>query len=79
MRKSLSAIAVSILLMFTWFPGRADGQNKPGLSLREVFDIYVQSIHSSDLESLFSTVTESEKFFFLTSDGKLIDTRTDYY
>jgi nitroreductase/ketosteroid isomerase-like protein len=31
------------------------------------------------LESLFTTVTKNEEFFFLTSGGRLIDTRTGYY
>ena len=54
-------------------------ENRPGLSLKETFEIYVQSIHNSDLESLFSTVTDNEKFFFLTSRGKLVNTREGYH
>jgi nitroreductase/ketosteroid isomerase-like protein len=65
--------------MVIGFSSRAFCQNQPGLSLREVFDLYVRSIQNSDLEGLFSTVTKNEKFFFLTSDGRLIDTRTGYY
>jgi nitroreductase/ketosteroid isomerase-like protein len=54
------------------------GQNRPGMPLREVFDLYVQAVQHSDLATLFSTVTENEKFFFLTSTGGLIKTRTGY-
>jgi nitroreductase/ketosteroid isomerase-like protein len=55
------------------------GQNRPGLSLRETFDLYVRSIQKSDIQSLFTTVTQKKDFFFLTSSGKLIDTREGYY
>ncbi len=48
-------------------------------SIREVFDRYVQAIHHSDLETLFTTVTKKKDFFFLTSTGTLIDTREGYY
>lgn len=54
-------------------------RNKPGLSLKETFNLYVQSVQNSDLESLFTTVTKEEKFIFLTSTGKLIDSRQGYY
>lgn len=57
----------------------AEEENRPGLSLRETFDLYVRSIQSSDLKSLFTTVTDNPKFFFLTSRGRLIDTREGYY
>jgi nitroreductase/ketosteroid isomerase-like protein len=79
MRKGLVAAIVAIVLVVIGFRGRAACQNRAGLSLRDVFDVYVQSIHNSDLESLFTTVTKNEKFFFLTSAGRLIDTRADYY
>ena len=54
-------------------------ENKPGLTLKETFTIYVQSIQNSDLKGLFSTVSDSKEFFFLTSAGKLINTREAYY
>ncbi len=54
-------------------------ENRPGLSLKETFDLYVRSIQNSDLKSLFSTVSDNPKFFFLTSRGRLIDTREGYY
>lgn len=57
----------------------AQEQNRPGLSIKETFDIYVRSVQNSDLEALFTTVTEGERFFFLTSTGKLINSRRDYY
>jgi nitroreductase/ketosteroid isomerase-like protein len=52
--------------------------NRPGLSLRETFDLYVKAVQSSDLEGLFSTVTDRESFVFLTSTGRLINTRKGY-
>lgn len=57
----------------------AKAKNQPGLSLKETFDVYIQSVQNSDLDGLFSTVTEKEHFFFLTSTGKLINTREGYY
>ncbi|MFZ2053136.1 MAG: nitroreductase family protein [Candidatus Aminicenantales bacterium] len=78
MRKTLWAVLVSIVLVAIGYRGSAAGQNRPGLTLREVFDLYVQSIQDSDLDGLFSTVTKNEKFLFLTSDGKLIDSRNGY-
>ncbi|MGB8951296.1 MAG: nitroreductase family protein [Candidatus Aminicenantales bacterium] len=54
-------------------------QKRPGLTVRETYDLYTQAILKSDLEGLFTTVTDNEKFFFLTSTGTLIDTRQGYY
>jgi nitroreductase/ketosteroid isomerase-like protein len=54
-------------------------KNRPGLSIQETFAIYVQSIQNSDLKSLFTTVTDNDKVFFLTSSGVLIDSRDGYY
>jgi len=54
-------------------------QNRPGLSLKETFDIYVRAVQKSDLKTLFTTVTNHEKIFFLTSRGNLINTRQGYY
>jgi nitroreductase/ketosteroid isomerase-like protein len=72
---------LAILLFITIFlpTTLASPDNRPGLSLKETFEIYVRSIQNSDLESLFTTVTDNEQFFFLTSRGKLIDTRQGYY
>jgi len=53
-------------------------ENRLGLSLRETFDIYVKSVQSSDLRGLFTTVTDSDDFFFLTADGRILD-RKEYY
>jgi nitroreductase/ketosteroid isomerase-like protein len=47
--------------------------------LRETFDIYVRAVQESDLETLFTTVTDREEFFFLTSRGKLIASQKEYY
>jgi nitroreductase len=55
------------------------GQNHPGLDLKETFEVYVKSIQNSNLESLFTTVTNSDEFFFLTASGTLIDSREGYY
>ncbi|UCD95204.1 MAG: nitroreductase family protein, partial [Candidatus Zixiibacteriota bacterium] len=60
-------------------PSENDLRNRPGLSLNETFDIYVKSIQNSDLEGLFSTVTENSDFTFLTTNGELIDKRMKYY
>ncbi len=57
----------------------AQEKNQPGLSLKETFVIYVQSVQNSDLESLFTTVTDEERLVFLTATGRLIDSRQGYY
>lgn len=54
-------------------------QNRPGLTVKETFDVYIEAIQKSDLEGLFTTVTADDKFFFLTSGGRLIDSRQGYY
>jgi nitroreductase/ketosteroid isomerase-like protein len=67
-------------LFSIFFPSLLEAEeNRPGLSLRETFYLYVRSIQNSDLKALFTTVTDSPKFFFLTSRGRLIDTREGYY
>lgn len=53
-------------------------KNRPGLTLKETFDLYVRTVQNSDLEGLFTIVSKSEDFFFLTARGKLID-RQGYY
>jgi nitroreductase/ketosteroid isomerase-like protein len=58
---------------------KAESKNRPGLSLKETFELYVKSVQNSDLKGLFSTVTDNKSFFFLTSTGELIDTREGYY
>ena len=57
----------------------AASENRAGLSLKETFEIYVKAVQNSDLETLFTTVTDKEEFLFLTSTGKLIDSRNGYY
>jgi len=49
------------------------------MNLKETFEKYVESIQNSDLEELFSTVTEDEKVLFLNAYGNKIDTREGYY
>ncbi len=72
-------MAIFMILVFS--PGSlySTNRNRPGLSLKETFGIYVRAIQESDLETLFTTVTDQEKFFFLTSRGELIDSRREYY
>ncbi len=87
MNKKILGVLLVLTLVFFFFildraiqaDNTALEQNRPGLSIKETFDIYVRSIQNSDLEGLFTTVTEREKFFFLTSTGKLISSRKDYY
>ncbi|MDH5744788.1 MAG: nitroreductase family protein [Candidatus Aminicenantes bacterium] len=89
---SLRIFNVFILVLFSifsvsiksWIVAGDLGQmkpvtNRPGLTLKETFMIYVKSIQNSDLESLFTTVTDNDRFFFLTSSGTLIDSREGYY
>ena len=78
MKKLLIAFGV-FFLVFSNIPAVSQPANRPGLSLKETFDLYVKSVQSSDLESLFSTISENETFFFLTSGGRLISTRSGYY
>jgi len=40
--------------------------NRPGLTVKETFDIYVKAVQNSDIEALFTTVTDNDDFFFLT-------------
>jgi nitroreductase/ketosteroid isomerase-like protein len=77
MKKMVFFCAAMLGLLVPLVSGQQE--NKPGLSLKETFELYVWSIQNSDLKALFSTVTNSEKLFFLTSTGKLIDTRAGYY
>lgn len=53
--------------------------NQSDLTVKETFLVYVKAVQNSDIESLFSTITNNENFFFLTSRGKLINTRKGYY
>jgi len=78
MKKML--IFLAMILVLKAFPfSLATTENRPGLSLEETFWIYARAVQSSDLKSLFTTVTEKEDFFFLTSRGELIDSREGYY
>lgn len=77
-KRILCWIAFFLFFSFLSYSTVAE-RNRPGLSLKETFDVYVQAIHNSDLKSLFTTVTDSHDFFFLTSGGKLIDSREGYF
>jgi nitroreductase/ketosteroid isomerase-like protein len=87
MGKTILIVLPIVILCLLFFVGsdaiREDNppqeRNRPGLSIKETFDIYVRSVQNSDLEALFTTVTEEKKFFFLTTTGVLISSRTDYY
>jgi nitroreductase/ketosteroid isomerase-like protein len=79
LRKTIICFVPLLMLSVFHLLSIAAEENRPGLSLRETFGIYVRAVQNSDLKNLFSTVTNNEKFFFLTSTGKLIDTRQDYY
>lgn len=50
---------------------RAMPENRPGLSLKETFDIYVRAVQNSDLKTLFSTVTKNGKFLVIQDREKL--------
>ena len=77
-RKSLIIFGL-LALVFFQIPIVPQSGNRPGLSLRETFDLYVKSVQNSDLKGLFSTVSEKDSFFFLTSGGRLIATRDGYH
>jgi nitroreductase/ketosteroid isomerase-like protein len=79
LRKTIICFVPLLMLSVFHLLSIAAEVNRPGLSLRKTFDIYVRAVQNSDLKNLFSTVTNNEKFFFLTSTGKLIDTRQGYY
>jgi nitroreductase/ketosteroid isomerase-like protein len=78
-KKRILWVTVFLALFYSFSFLPAAKENRPGLSLKETFDVYVQAIHSSDLKSLFTTVTNSHDFFFLTSTGQLINSREGYH
>lgn len=53
-------------------------QNQPGLTVKETFDLYVRTVQQSDLEGMFTIITDSDDFFFLTVNGKKLN-RDEYY
>lgn len=53
-------------------------ENKPGFTLKETFDLFVQSIQHSDLKGLLSIISSNKEFAYLTSTGKLLNTRDEY-
>jgi predicted oxidoreductase (fatty acid repression mutant protein) len=73
MKKAIFWVIVFLLLALLCF-SEDSLQNHPGLSVRQTYELYTQAIINSDLKSLFATVTNNEKFFFLTTRGRLIDT-----
>lgn len=79
MRKKASYFIIFLLFVGIFIPFHTLAQNRPGLTLKETFEVYVSSIQNSDIGSLFTTVTDSPELFFLTSTGNFIDTRQGYY
>lgn len=77
MKKVILWVIIFVILALLCFSNDSL-QNRPGLSVRQTFELYTQAIRNSDLESLFTTVTSNERFFFLTTGGRLIDTREGY-
>jgi len=64
MKKNYFFLAIFLAFMlFSYLLVFAE-QNRPGLSLKETFEIYVKAVQNSDLKTLFTTVTSNEKFFF---------------
>ncbi len=78
MKGPLILFVLCLLPLAFHYSGKASGKNQPGLSLEDTFNLYVRAVQSSDLEGLFSTVTDTEDFFFLTADGRTLD-RDEYY
>jgi nitroreductase/ketosteroid isomerase-like protein len=76
MRKFIICL-IAIGLLSLIFIRQLYSQNER--SLKETFDYYVQSVQNEDLENLFSIVSNQQDFFFLTSNGELIDSRDGYY
>jgi nitroreductase/ketosteroid isomerase-like protein len=78
MTRRTALVSAAIPLLVLGLSQGAQGAPHP-LSLRETFDLYVKSVQSGDLAGLFSTVTSNEQpFFFVTSQGTLIDSRAGY-
>src|SRR4030042_5684802 len=78
MIKKFGLVWALFALVILQIPLASQSGNRPGMSLRETFDLYVKSVQNSDLEGLFSTVSDKAEFFFLTSGGRLIATREGY-
>ena len=49
------------------------------IPLKATFQKYVRAVQRGDLRMLFTTVTTSKKFYFITAQGKIIKTRKGYY
>ncbi len=79
MKKISLFLTIPLVLVTFPFFLMASPENRPGLSLEDTFWVYVRAVQDSDLKSLFTTVTDKEEFFFLTSRGQHIDSREGYY
>jgi len=79
MKKISKFLTIALVLVVFPFFLTAKPENRPGLSLEDTFWIYARAVQNSDLKSLFTTVTDMEDFFFLTSRGQCIDSREGYY
>jgi nitroreductase/ketosteroid isomerase-like protein len=78
MREGFLLFIICLLPLILCCSAIASERNKPGLSLEEVFNLYVQAVQNSDLEGLFTTVTDGDDFYFLTADGRILN-RKEYY
>jgi len=78
MNKKLFITALSLLVLLLTWSFTYNEQGESALSLRDTFDLYVESVQNSDIDGLFKTVTDSEDFFFVTGRGELIGTREGY-
>jgi len=77
--KEKTVLMAAVIALFVLIISSGLAQNRPGLTVKETLDVYIEAIQKSDLKGLFTTVTENDKFFFLTSGGRLIDSRQGYY
>jgi nitroreductase/ketosteroid isomerase-like protein len=78
MREGFLLFIICLLPLMLCCSVMASDRNKPGLSLEGVFNLYARAVQNSDLEGLFTTVTDGDDFYFLTADGKILN-RKEYY
>jgi nitroreductase/ketosteroid isomerase-like protein len=78
MRGGFLLFLLCSLPLILYCSAAASERNRAGLSLKETFHLYVRTVQNSDLKGMVTTVSESDGFFFLTADGKLLN-RKEYY
>lgn len=77
--KGVSGFLAICLLVSVVRPGEAQIRlNESGMSLQQTFDVYVRAIHDRDVNALMTTVTDGPDFVFLTTSGRIIDSRAGY-